>query len=517
MAERRQPFRFMLSWLAAPQPAPAAPLPSQVPSRPAGKTPQRPPFHPAAEAPAQAESLSPSTLSQGPSKVQVSSRNASPAKLSSKLQQEKKVLPQSPSPSRGGKKPTRLKATETPPPTPSHPNLPLPTKKPPTITSEISQKPKDIRKQETSKPHSKGSKQGLVTAPSPEKVVELLGGPTKQPAYNEPKIMGSTELKTDISNPKQEPKQQQTKEFDRSSYKEAKQSFKDNNDKTKKEAAIDREVKQSMARTQARPFAGLDKQKQHSEEENFDIKEHFKKIENNGYDNESESHCHEEVTRFPHKHKMEGQKAPFRKEIKENVPKFPHKQVSQRQNHLLDENPCSIVTLTGENNGATMRLSCESLNKERPIHIHRRYKVNPYGSTKMNDGDGNSRGRKFGDTNLQEELAAKSYVNNNAQGMNNSIVLNSTVTERNPGVHVVISHNQAEQTKSPKERKMFDAHNVKVSSTPAQRLAYEPTIRRRCLQSLLLESSDSEPEKPRRHGCRIGYTQKSKDGISNVS
>lgn len=526
MADQRQPFRLRFPWFSTSQPATAAPTPTQrtqAPSQPAGPPAQRPPFRPAGVAPAQpppttapparTEPPSPSRSSQGTSKpalqprearlpqgppshavsqIQVTSRPASPAQVTSKLQQATKTPPQSPSPSRGGAQPTRPKATAAPPPRPSQAKLPSPTKKPQTITTEASQNQKE-----------------LPTPPPQE--------PKTLPAFEEPKVKAPTKLVAEVSSPKQEHKPQTEKDFKTTSYKEPKQIRKGSHDEPKKEAIIEKIVIGSKSQTKAHPQAQPEEEEQHSEKEVFEIKEVFKKIEK-GSDKENEFRGNERVTRLPHKHaNAGGQKAPPHKDIKENLPKYVHKQGGQQEKHLMHEKPFSIVTLTGENIGATMHLRSESLQKERPIHIHRGYKINQDEiSEKSADGEGSSRKRNSGDTNFQEDLATKSYVNNNAQGINNSLVFNSTVTERNPGVHMAHSRIPEKPIKPGKERKMIDTHKAEVTSTPAEKLAYAPTIRRRCLQGLFLESSDSDPEKPRRHGCRVGCTQKSKDGTINV-
>ena len=90
------------------------------------------------------------------------------------------------------------------------------------------------------------------------------------------------------------------------------------------------------------------------------------------------------------------------------------------------------------------------------------------------------------------------------------------MTERNPGVHMVHYRNPIEPVMQRKEKENLQTHKAEVTSTPAERLAYAPTIRRRCLRGLLMESSDSDPEKPRRHGCKVGCTQNRKDGIINL-
>lgn len=219
---------------------------------------------------------------------------------------------------------------------------------------------------------------------------------------------------------------------------------------------------------------------------------------------------HEKETRAAHR--------PAMREKKEDSPKFVQKH----------ENPNSIITLSGENTGASMHLSSsDSYSKrERPIHIHRGYKSNPYGSDPNTTSDGDEGSRKLQDLKEvpdEEEATKNIYVNNNVQGINNSLVFNSSLSQRNPGVHLALSFSRLNPVepvvKSGEEKRTVDARKSEVATTPTERLAYAPNIRRRCLRGLFLESSDSEPdntEKPRRHGCQVGCSQKSKDGKIDV-
>ena len=190
------------------------------------------------------------------------------------------------------------------------------------------------------------------------------------------------------------------------------------------------------------------------------------------------------------------------------------------------EHPYSLITLTGDNTGAIMHLSSSdsSSKREKPIHIHRGYKSNPHETSAeaATDGDeGSSRGGKSQDqtqvTEEEQDAIETIYVNNNVQGINNSLVFNSSLHQRNPGVHLVLSRLKPVEpvVSSGIQKQTTEARKAEVSTTLTERLPYAPTIKRRCLQGLFLESSDSEldkPEKPRRHGCRVRCNQKSKDG-----
>jgi len=194
------------------------------------------------------------------------------------------------------------------------------------------------------------------------------------------------------------------------------------------------------------------------------------------------------------------------------------------------EHPYSVITLSGENTGAIMHLSNSdsSSKREKPIHIHRGYKSNPHETTAeaAADGDeGSFRGRKSQDQTQvaeeEQEGTGTVHVNNNVQGINNSLIFESSLNQRNPGVHLALSRLKPmeSEVKLGKEKQTIEARRAEVATTPAERLAYAPTIKRRCLRGLLLESSDSEPDNPeksRRHGCRVGCNQKNKDGKIDV-
>ncbi|KAJ6938531.1 nucleolar protein dao-5 [Populus alba x Populus x berolinensis] len=210
-----------------------------------------------------------------------------------------------------------------------------------------------------------------------------------------------------------------------------------------------------------------------------------------------------------------GEKVPLQKEIREDISKFVHKLGMEHMKHPIGEKPVSVVTLAGENRGATMYVGSESSRKDGSVHIHRGYKTNPDESNEATtDGEGSSRGRSSKDLLTKEDPARKAYINSNTQSVNNSILFETSVSERSPGVHLSLSYNDEEPSKNSSKPVRLETRKAEFQVTPSEKLSYEPRVRRRCLRGLLLESSDSDPdnpEKPRRHGCRYSCGQERKD------
>lgn len=178
-----------------------------------------------------------------------------------------------------------------------------------------------------------------------------------------------------------------------------------------------------------------------------------------------------------------------------------------------DEKSVSVFTLTGENRGATMAIASEKDKKDGEVHIHRGYRRNPDESpnTTATETEGERKpfkGKNPKDNEEEEEDMVRAYVNGNTQGINNSIVIESSVRENDPGIHMSLKFEES------KKEIVNPPENVpeKKPETVTEKLRNEPRVRRRCLRGLLAESSESEPEntlKPRRHGCR--FTCKDKD------
>ncbi|KAL1210159.1 hypothetical protein V5N11_029581 [Cardamine amara subsp. amara] len=178
-----------------------------------------------------------------------------------------------------------------------------------------------------------------------------------------------------------------------------------------------------------------------------------------------------------------------------------------------DEKSVSVFTLTGENRGATMGIGSEKDKKDGEVHIHRGYRSNPDESPNTTTTETEGGRRPFKGKNLEdedEEDKVRAYVNGNTQGINNSIVVESSVTENDPGIHMSLIFEKSKKEIINQPENVVEKKPETVKAT--EKLRSEPRVRRRCLRGLLAESSESEPEnplKPRKHGCR--FTCKDKD------
>ncbi|MCD7455842.1 hypothetical protein HAX54_029766 [Datura stramonium] len=199
---------------------------------------------------------------------------------------------------------------------------------------------------------------------------------------------------------------------------------------------------------------------------------------------------------------------PPHKEFKDNISKVLNRVAVGDGKKETGKTPVNVITLAGDNRGASMQLGYDSSTKGGRIHIHRGYKINPDESANaITDGEESSNRRRSKDAKAMEDQMVAAYVNCNIQGINNSISYYSSITERNPGVHMSLPRVPSEPVHSGEKTGIFEAHKAEFSVTPTR------TIRRRCLRGLFLESSDSDPdkpEKPRRHGCRVGCNDKKK-------
>ncbi|MCD7458283.1 hypothetical protein HAX54_037783 [Datura stramonium] len=205
------------------------------------------------------------------------------------------------------------------------------------------------------------------------------------------------------------------------------------------------------------------------------------------------------------------QDIPLNKEIKDNISKFIHRMAVGDGKQNLEVTPVSVITLAGDNRGATMQLGSDSSRKG-AIHIHRGYKLKPDESADATtDAEGNSEGRRPRDARTMKDQEIKAYINCNVQGLNNSITFDSSIEGKNPGIHMSFPRMPSEPTKSSERTELFEAHKAEFNVTHAQMHTYKPTIRRRCLEGLFFEPTDSDsdnPEKPRRHGCQVGSMEK---------
>ncbi|XP_009616925.2 flocculation protein FLO11-like [Nicotiana tomentosiformis] len=203
------------------------------------------------------------------------------------------------------------------------------------------------------------------------------------------------------------------------------------------------------------------------------------------------------------------QDIPLNKEVKDNISKLIHRMAVGEGKQNLEDGPVSVITLAGDNRGASMQLGSDSSRKEGAIHIRRGYKLNPDESADATtDAEGNSVGRRPKDARIVDDQEIEAYLNCNVQGMNNSITFDSAIEAKNPGIHMLFYCMPSEPIRSSERTGPFEAHKAEFNVTPAQKLTYEPKIRRRCLKGLFLEPSDSDPDNP---GCHVGCMEKSND------
>ncbi|KAH6814890.1 hypothetical protein C2S51_023908 [Perilla frutescens var. frutescens] len=84
-----------------------------------------------------------------------------------------------------------------------------------------------------------------------------------------------------------------------------------------------------------------------------------------------------------------------------------------------------VITIAGENRGALMEISYSSFKKSS--------KINGKAAKKANDGE---------DDESQSPLqATATFLNSNVQGVNNSIVYNSSCSHHDPGIHLSLTRN----------------------------------------------------------------------------
>ncbi|CAN4093874.1 unnamed protein product [Withania somnifera] len=203
---------------------------------------------------------------------------------------------------------------------------------------------------------------------------------------------------------------------------------------------------------------------------------------------------------------------PLNKEVQDNISKFIHRMAVGDGRQTLEEGRVSVITLAGDNRGALMQLGSDSSRKGRAIQIQRGYKLNADESADATtDAEGKSEGRLPNDERTMKDQEIESYMNCNVQGLNNSITFDSSIEGKNPGIHMSFPRRNSETRRSIEGTGLSEAHKAKFNVNRAQKNPYEPKIRRRCLEGLFFEPSDSDsdnPEKPRRHGCRVGRMKK---------
>ncbi|KAF7817580.1 U-box domain-containing protein 5-like isoform X2 [Senna tora] len=200
---------------------------------------------------------------------------------------------------------------------------------------------------------------------------------------------------------------------------------------------------------------------------------------------------------------MSPQKPPLpnaQKEIRQGISNYVDKLSARNTTQVMDdEDPFRVVTLAGDNRGAIMNIGSDG-KKERSIHIHRAYKKNPEdrpGEVNI-DGEESSEEESNDPAKKDDEEVRNVYVNSNTQSINNSFMFQSWVKERDPGVEFILPQ-------QPEERgvRCVETKKREINVCRNDGLNKQPRIRRRCLRGLLAETSESDPDKPPRHGCKF--------------
>ncbi|KAK7383027.1 hypothetical protein VNO78_28692 [Psophocarpus tetragonolobus] len=186
---------------------------------------------------------------------------------------------------------------------------------------------------------------------------------------------------------------------------------------------------------------------------------------------------------------------PLQKGIRDDITKFVHKlTASVHPTQPMDDKQFSVITLAGDNRGATMHLGSESAKKEGSIHIHRAYKSDPEDTNEVTtDGEENTNEEE------DEEEVGMAYVNSNIQSINNSLMFHGSITERDPGVQVTLPQKPTEPIRpDDKPKPGLETHRTRFNINRAEKSTYQPTVGR-SIRGPFLEPNDKHH--PR--GCKF--------------
>lgn len=129
---------------------------------------------------------------------------------------------------------------------------------------------------------------------------------------------------------------------------------------------------------------------------------------------------------------------PFQNSLRNDISMFAQKMAMAHTENSKVEQIASVVALVGKNKGASMKLGFESPKDEGS------FKTEPVEGTKENERNKRAKRKRSNNENDQENQITKAFINNNVQDINNSILMNSFITERNPGVHVALIYDPTE-------------------------------------------------------------------------
>ncbi|XP_052201475.1 uncharacterized protein LOC127807562 [Diospyros lotus] len=505
MAEQRQGFLSRLPWRSrartprrTPQVPAAVESSSETPTQPTTRAPraQRSPFRPAGVASPPSQSQASTRTESQPSNENAQSRVTSLPARPSRATRQSRAASQAPSPSRTAK---QSQAATEPPLSPSQVIPKLQAAPQPLPMSPLASK---------TQPESHEASE----AQSPSKTQEVHESPpgsTNPPlpvSQEEPKLESlepaSQELQTKAEQVSTvvEPKAPQSSDRNPEETVEKNEIIHELGNKEK----IDDVTREFRQRTAASGSSVPNKMHQNAA---FDAEQ--KQLEKEvihtrtGPLTNFSSNGKQTKTVIPNLKDRE--RPPQNKEIRDDISEFVHKMVTEQPKDPMADK-LVVMTLAGENRGASMQLGSKSADRDGTVYIHRGYKINQDVSTEATtDREVNFERRESNYSKHEEDQMPEKYINNNVQSINNSIVLDGFITEGSPGVQIVRSCNHMEPLSPAKKTESIGTHRAEFNVTPAQKLTYEPRVRRRCLRGLFMEPSDSDsdnPEKPPRHGCR---------------
>ncbi|KAL1817864.1 hypothetical protein ACET3Z_020438 [Daucus carota] len=129
---------------------------------------------------------------------------------------------------------------------------------------------------------------------------------------------------------------------------------------------------------------------------------------------------------------------PFQNSLRNDISMFAQKMAMAHTENSKVEQLASVVALVGKNKGASMKLGFESPKDEGS------FKTEPVEGTKEKERNKRAKRKRSPNENDQENQITRAFINNNVQDINNSILMNSFITERNPGVHVALIYDPTE-------------------------------------------------------------------------
>lgn len=147
----------------------------------------------------------------------------------------------------------------------------------------------------------------------------------------------------------------------------------------------------------------------------------------------------------------------------------------EREEGSHDHPAVNVMTLAGDNNGASMTIRGATKKRDTIVPIRRGNNV-----VELEEKEDNNQACAC------EQNSEANIVNSNVQTIENSIMQDSSCNVRDSGVLLI---NEVKQGRPNRLTNRDDHRNLRFKKS--------------CLKSLLMEpSSDSDIQNPRRHGCR---------------